>query len=246
MRGDPELGAERRARLAAARLYLVCDSAPGGRELLYVLREAIAGGVEIVQLRDKSSSDDELTALARGAAALCKRLGALFVVNDRPDVAREVGADGVHLGQQDIPVAQARKVVGADMLVGLSTHTPEEIDALQGDGQRAGGDSREAGDNPTRVDYIGVGPVHPTPTKPGRPAVGLELVRHAAANATLPFFAIGGIHAGNATAVLDAGARRLAVVRAIAEAPDPRSAALELHAALDCAGESSCFQTPAA
>jgi thiamine-phosphate pyrophosphorylase len=161
-------------------------------------------------------------------------------------VAREAGADGVHVGQRDMPVAQVRKVVGTDMLVGLSTHTPEEIDAVQGGDRSAAADSRGAGDNSARVDYIGVGPVHTTPTKPGRPAVGLELVRHAAANAGLPFFAIGGIHAGNAAAVLDAGARRLAVVRAIAEAPDPRRAAQELHAALDCVAESSCFRTPAA
>ncbi|HEY2766608.1 MAG TPA: thiamine phosphate synthase [Solirubrobacteraceae bacterium] len=246
MEAHPDVGAERRARLAAARLYLVCDSSPGGRELLDVLAAAIAGGVEIVQLRDKSLSDDGLMAVARGAAPFCQRLGALFVVNDRPEVAREAGADGVHVGQHDMPVAQVREVVGTDMLVGLSTHTPKEIDSVQGADHGAAADSRVAGDNSARVDYIGVGPVHPTPTKPGRPAVGLELVRHAAANATLPFFAIGGIHAGNAAAVLDAGARRLAVVRAIAEASDPRSAALELHAALDSAGESSCFQAPAA
>jgi thiamine-phosphate pyrophosphorylase len=227
-----DLGAERRARLAGARLYLVCDARPGGRELSGVLRAAIAGGVDIVQIREKRMGDDELAALASAAGALCRELGALLIVNDRPAVAREAGADGVHVGQGDMPTAQVREMVGADALIGLSTHAPAEIDA--------------AGDNPIGVDYIGVGPVHATPTKPGRPATGLELVRYAAAHARLPFFAIGGIHAGNSAAVIAAGARRVAVVRAIAHAPDPRRAARELRVALGSPGEDSCAQTPAA
>jgi thiamine-phosphate pyrophosphorylase len=209
------LGTERRARLAAARLYLVCDLTPGGRELTDALSAAIAGGVQIVQLRDKRLSEDDLTAAARSAHALCARLGALFVVNDHPAVALEVGADGVHVGQDDMPVARVRDLVGPDMLIGLSTHTPAEIDASHA------------------ADYIGVGPVRATPTKPGRPAVGLELVRYAAEHAQTPFFAIGGIDANNAASAIDAGARRLAVVRAITEAEDPECAAHALRAVLD-------------
>lgn len=234
MPSKSDLGAERRARLAAARLYLICDSRPGGRELAGVLEAAIAGGVDVVQLRDKQLGDDELAGIAHAAAALCRRLGALFVVNDRPAVAMAARADGVHVGQHDMPVAEVRELVGPGMLVGLSTHAPDEIDATV------------AGDNPVGVDYIGVGPVHATPTKPGRPPTGLELVRYAAARAALPFFAIGGIHAGNTPAVIAAGARRIAVVRAIAAASDPERSARELRAALDRAGQRSCFPTGAA
>ena len=180
-----DLGSERRARLAAARLYLVCDANPGGRALPDLLRAAIAGGVEIVQLRDKLLADEELTAVANAARALCERLGALLIVNDRPLVAAEAGADGVHVGQDDMPVAQVREIVGPDMLIGLSTHAESEIDAASASGA----------DGAPLVDYIGVGPVHETPTKPGRPAVGVELVRYAAAHAPVPFFAIGGLDA---------------------------------------------------
>ena len=217
-----DLGADRRARLAAARLYLVCGgSIPDGSSaeavLPDLLRGAIAGGVDIVQLREKQLPDDELVAVANAARALCERLGALLIVNDRPFVAREVGADGVHVGQEDMPVEEVRELLGADMLIGLSTHTKQEIDAVDGG----------------LVDYIGVGPVHATPTKPGRPAVGLELVRYAAEHAPVPFFAIGGIDARNASAAIDAGARRLCVLRAIAAAENPEHAACELRELLD-------------
>lgn len=211
-----DLGAERRAQLAAARLYLVADAKPGGRELVDVLRGAIAGGVRIVQLRDKHLPDDELTAVAHAAHALCERLGTLLIVNDRPTVALQAGADGVHVGQEDMPVGELRELVGRDLLIGLSTHAPAEIDTA-----------------PAEADYLGVGPVHATPTKPGRPAVGLELVRYAADNARRPFFAIGGIDADNVGAVLAAGARRVAVVRAITEARVPEQAARELSEALN-------------
>jgi thiamine-phosphate pyrophosphorylase len=210
---------QRRARLAAARLYLVCESRPGGRGLPEVLRAAIAGGVDIVQLRDKRLRDKELAAVAQTACALCRRAGVLFIVNDRPAVAVEVGADGVHVGQEDMAVARVRELVGPDMLIGLSTHTPAEIDA-----------ARERGSG---SDYIGVGPVYATPTKPGRPAVGLELVRHAAERAPMPFFAIGGIDGRRLPAAIEAGARRVAVVRAVAEAADPEAAARTLLALLD-------------
>jgi thiamine-phosphate pyrophosphorylase len=224
-----DLGADRRARLGAARLYLVCGSisdrqasATGGEPsdeltLPDLLREAIAGGVEIVQLREKHLPDEELVAVANAARALCERLGALLIVNDRPVVAAEVGADGVHVGQDDMPVAEVRELVGPDMLIGLSTHAPAEIDAV----------------DTGLVDYIGVGPIHETPTKPGRPAVGLELVRYAAAHAPVPFFAIGGLRAGNLPEVLDAGATRACVLRAISDAEQPQSAARELRDLID-------------
>lgn len=209
-------GAERRERLAAARLYLVC-AADGREGLAGLLGEAVAGGVQVVQLREKELPDAELRPLAEAGRALCERMGALFVLNDNPRVAAGVGADGVHVGQEDMPVAQVRELVGPEMLIGLSTHSPEQIEAV------------DAG----LVDYIGVGPIHETPTKPGRPAVGLELIRYAAARAPVPFFAIGGLDAGNAGEALEAGAQRIVVLRAIADAPDPRAAAGELRALLD-------------
>jgi thiamine-phosphate pyrophosphorylase len=227
--GD-DLGERRRARLARARLYLVCAasfdaSAASLRELQRLLGGAIAGGVDIVQLRDKRLPDDELTELARAARAVCEPLGALLIVNDRPLVARAAAADGVHVGQDDMPVAQARELVGPDMLIGLSTHAAHEIDAAA---------AQRPEDEPA-VDYIGVGPLHETPTKPGRPAVGVELVRHAARSARVPFFAIGGIDAANLDEVLAAGARAVCVLRAICDAPDPQLAARGLRAQLDAA-----------
>ena len=222
-----DLGADRRARLAAARLYLVCGAtsgrfasdpaSAGGAGLPDLLREASAGGVDIVQLREKQLPDEELVAVANAARALCARLGTLLIVNDRPFVAREVGADGVHVGQDDMPVAEVRELVGPDVLIGLSTHAPEEIDAVDA----------------ALVDYIGVGPIHETPTKPGRAAVGLELIRYAAAHAPVPFFAIGGLHTGNLAEALDAGASRACVLRAITDATEPQAAARELRDLLD-------------
>jgi thiamine-phosphate pyrophosphorylase len=212
-------GEERRARLAAARLYLICDARPGGRELDRVLGPALAGGVDVFQLRDKALGDEGVLAAAAAARELCAAAGALFFVNDRPDLAVRAGADGVHVGQDDAAVADARAVVGAARLVGLSTHTPAQVDGAEG------------------ADLIGVGPVHATPTKLGRPGVGPQLVRHAAAHARVPFFAIGGIDASTLPAVLAAGARRVAVVRAIAEAADPEAAARSLGAMLDSARE---------
>lgn len=223
---ESQLGEDRRARLQAARLYLVCGlpgEKPDAGQLPDLLRSAVAGGVEIFQLREKRLADDELTAVANATQALCERIGALFIVNDRPAVAAESGADGIHVGQEDMPVAEVREMVGPDMLLGLSTHTPEEIDAA----------------DPELVDYIGVGPVHETPTKEGRPAVGPELVRYAAEHAPVPFFAIGGLNAGNLGEVIDAGATRAVVLRAIAEATDPEAAARELRDALDQASTHS-------
>jgi thiamine-phosphate pyrophosphorylase len=208
-----DLHADRLSRLATARLYLVCDSAPGQRALAQILPATIAGGVDVVQLREKALNDEELLAVASPARALCEQLGALFVLNDRPAVASEIGADGVHVGQDDMPVAEVRALVGPDMLIGLSTHSPGEIDAA----------------DPSLVDYIGVGPIHATPTKPGRPAVGVELVRYAAAHTVVPFFAIGGLDVHNVGEVLNAGASRVCVLRAVADAENPERAARELR-----------------
>jgi thiamine-phosphate pyrophosphorylase len=202
-----------RQALAQARLYLVCDAVPDD-----FLARAIRGGVDIVQLRMKSAPDEEIAAAARRFSALCSANGVVLILNDRPDLVGAAGADGVHVGQDDIPVAEARRLVGVTRIVGLSTHTPAQIDAA----------AREPD-----VDYIGVGPVHVTPTKPGRPAVGLELVRYAAAHAATPFFAIGGINSGNAASVQVAGARRLAVVRALTQAEDPERAARDLRAVIE-------------
>ena len=212
---------ERRARLASARLYLIAGIAPGGRPLGDVLEPALAAGVDVFQLRDKQAPDAELLTAASIARELCDVAGALLFVNDRPDLARAAGADGVHVGQDDLAVAAAREQAGAELLVGLSTHTPDQVDAAPATG----------------ADLIGVGPVHATPTKPGRPAVGLDLVRHAARAAALPWFAIGGIDEDNVTAVVGAGAQRIAIVRAIGEAPDPGAAARRLRAALDAVAD---------
>ncbi len=206
---------ERRARLQTARLYLVCDLRPGGRALADVLAPALAGGVDIVQLRDKAASAAELLAGAAIARRLCDAADALLVVNDRPDLAAQSGADGCHVGQHDMEPATARERAGDGALIGRSTHFPDEV---------AG-----AAD----ADYIGVGPVWATPTKPGRHPVGIELVRFAAFHAPVPFFAIGGIGADNVGEVIAAGARRIAVVRAITEADDPGAASAALRARLE-------------
>jgi thiamine-phosphate pyrophosphorylase len=219
---DPD-GEQRRARLASARLYLVCDCLPGERDLAEFLAEAIAGGVDVVQLREKRLEDEFLLEAAGVAADACDAHGALFILNDRPDIAAEVRADGVHVGQDDMPVHEVREIVGPDMLVGLSTHAPSEIDAALA----------AAADGSPYVDYIGVGPVHATPTKPGRPPVGTELVAYASAHAQVPFFAIGGIDMGSIQPVLDAGASRVCVLRAICEAEEPQRAALALRTALE-------------
>lgn len=202
-----------RQALASARLYLVC----GACEERF-LEQSILGGVGVVQLRMKSAPDEEVVAAARRLAAVCASHGVPLILNDRPDLVLAAGAAGVHVGQDDAPVAEARRWVGTGRIVGLSTHTPAQIDAA----------AREP-----EVDYIGVGPVHLTPTKPGRPAVGLELVRYAARHAATPFFAIGGVNTGNVRALWTAGARRIAVVRALTDSEDPRQAARELRALIE-------------
>ena len=189
------------------RLYLITACRP---DLEDFLEAAIAGGVDIGQIRDRQLSDAALLEELATARAMTARHRVPLVVNDRPDLALLAGADFVHVGQDDISVTDARRMLPS---VGLSTHTPEQIVAAD-------------------ADYLGVGPIFETPTKPGRPAVGLELVRYAATHARQPWFAIGGITTANAAEVVAAGAERLAVVRAIGDAVDPEAAARSLRGLL--------------
>ena len=212
--------ADRHRKLADARLYLVCEAGDDLAALASSLDAALAGGVDLIQLRDKRASDELLLAASPIFREAADRHDALFLINDRPDLVAPARADGVHVGQDDAPVAEARRLAGPGALVGLSTHSPAQLTAA------------EAASGPARPDLLSVGPVWETPTKPGRPAAGLEYVRHAAAHAALPWFAIGGIDAANIAAVRAAGARRAVVVRAIRDAPDPRSSAAELRRAL--------------
>ena len=214
-------------RLRAVRLYLVTSPRPGGRPLREVLEPALRGGVDLFQLREKDPADDDaLLAAAQEARTLCAAARVPFILNDRPDLVEAAGADGVHVGQDDLPVEEARAIVGAQRIVGLSTHAPAQL-ACARRAEPVGAAARGA-------DYVVVGPVHATPTKPGRPATGLAYVRHAVAHSpAVPWFAIGGIDATTIGAVVAAGARRVVVVRAIAQAADPEAAARTLRAALD-------------
>lgn len=186
-------------------LYLVCDASFARVE------DALEGGVDILQLRDRTLSDNLLLAHASRLAALAHEHGALFFINDRPDVALLCGADGVHVGQDDLPTTEVRRLVGNDLLIGLSTHSEHQIDQAEA------------------VDYLSVGPIHETPTKPGRPSVGHALVTYAAEHLTLPWFALGDLNATTIPDVISAGAQRIAVVRAITTAADPRSTAQRLR-----------------
>lgn len=210
-------GAERRRRLADARLYVCTDARTGG-DIAEFAGAAFDGGVDIIQVRDKTiEAADEIAALTT-VAAVARRHEAMFAVNDRADVAALVGADIFHIGQRDLTPAQARGLLGPDVVIGRSTHAVEQIDAAEADPE---------------VDYFCVGPVWETPTKPGRAAVGLDVLRYAAAMATKPWFAIGDIAAGERLdAVLTAGAERIVVVRAITQAADPAAAARGLRARL--------------
>lgn len=206
------MAATQRAQLADARLYLCTDARKRQGDLPEFLDAVLANGVDIVQLRDKGmEAGEELEHLAVLADAAARH-GKLFAVNDRADVAH-AAADVLHLGQGDLPVAAARAILGEDVLIGRSTHADTEAAAAAvQDG----------------VDYFCTGPCWPTPTKPGRYAPGLDLVRYTASLGTdRPWFAIGGIDAGNLDEVLEAGARRVVVVRAITEADDPGAAAAD-------------------
>lgn len=202
------------SRLTEARLYFVCDAraAEGGLEPL--LEAAIAGGVAVIQLRDKSADMPTLLSAGHVFRQVASRHGVTFIVNDDPELAVDLGADGVHVGQDDGDVATVRSVVGANAIVGLSTHNDDQLKA--------------AHEGDARPDYISVGPVWETPTKPGRPAAGLDYLRNAATASEIPFFAIGSIDRDSVGQVLEAGAERVVVVRAIRDADDPQAAAAEL------------------
>lgn len=205
---------QRLARLGAARLYLCSDSRRAQGDLPEFLDAALAGGVDVIQLREKGLAAREEIALLAVFEAAASRHGALFAVNDRADIARAVEPDILHLGHEDLPVDLAREIVGPDVLLGASTHDPEQLDRAAGD---------------VAVDYFCAGPVWATPTKPGRPAVGTGLLARAAAvGGGKPWFAIGGIDAARLDQVRSAGAARIVVVRAITEAADARAAAAEL------------------
>ena len=204
-------------RLRSARLYFVCEALPRGNDPEGILNAAMGGGALMVELRDSEQPRSAIERSGRTFRRLADTYGALFIVNDDPYLARELDADGVHLGQDDMDPAEARQILGPEAIIGLSTHSREQIEA--------------AGSRP--VDYISVGPIWETPTKAGRPATGLELIRAAAEHAELPWFAIGGIDGGNVGEVVGAGAKRVCVVRAIRDAADPREAASGLFDAVD-------------
>ncbi|MBP2321268.1 thiamine-phosphate pyrophosphorylase [Kibdelosporangium banguiense] len=208
-------GTDLRRKLAEARLYLCTDMRD---DLAEFVDAALEGGVDIVQLRAKTLEARQELAALEEIAGVCAKHGALLSVNDRADIAAAVGADVLHLGQDDLPVRMARQIVGEDMVIGRSTHDVAQAKAA----------ATEKG-----VDYFCTGPCWPTPTKPGRPAPGLDLVREtAAANPARPWFAIGGIDDTRLPEVLAAGATRVVVVRAITEASDPRAAAASLKSKL--------------
>lgn len=200
--------------LENASLYLVSQAHTAAGPLEDLVPDLAAAGVDIIQLREKEMSSADIQRFARPLLELCHAAGVVFIVNDDAGIAAQVGADGVHVGQEDIPVPAARRVTGG--IVGLSTHSRQQIIAAE----------------PLSPDYIAVGPVFDTPTKPGRPSVGLDLLTFAAEHSAIPWFAIGGIDSNNIDQVVAAGARRIAVVRAITEAADPPAAAAALKAAL--------------
>jgi len=208
-------GTDRRARLARSRLYLVLDARPHGRDPSALLEAALRGGVDAVQLRDKELGDDDLVAASEPFRRLCAEHGALFVLNDRPDLVDRCGADGVHVGQSDGSVTEARRGVGPELLVGLSVSTPAELEVAD-----------------PGADYLGVGAVYGTPTKSESQPGGLELVRLARDTVRLPWFAIGGVELDTVEEIAIAGAPGVAVVRAIRDADNPEKAARALRTAL--------------
>lgn len=200
--------------LADRRLYLCTPSRP---DLTRFLAACLDGGVDIVQLREKTLDDEALVEQGRLALELCRSRAVPFVMNDRPDLAAMIGADGVHVGQEDPSPRSARATVGPRAIVGFSTHAPAELDASE--------------DEP--VDYVSVGPVTPTPTKPGRPGTGLGYVDYAAAHCTRPFFITGGVTPEGVNELVDHGARHFVVVRYLTEAARPGEAATALRRAID-------------
>ncbi|MBP1976475.1 thiamine phosphate synthase [Cohnella thailandensis] len=206
------------SKIDRCKLYVITgETYHPNRGLLEVMESAILGGADLVQLRDKDAPARELLEKARALRELTRRYGVPLIVNDHPEVALAADADGVHLGQEDAPIAAARELLGPDRLIGISTHSIEQARAAE----RAG------------ADYIGVGPVFPTATKPGRTAVTTSFVAEAAAEIRIPFFAIGGIHPGNAAEVLAAGAKRLCAVSAVVGNPDPGAVCREMRSLIE-------------
>jgi thiamine-phosphate pyrophosphorylase len=215
--------ADRQLLLAGRRLYL-CTA--DREDLEGFLRACIEGGVDVVQLRDKHLADADLLARARVAQRVCADLGVPFILNDRPDLAAELGADGVHVGQGDMAAARARDLVGADKIVGLSTHAPDQLETALSE----------------PVDYISAGPVVPTPTKPGRPGTGLGYVNEVARRTAesvppMPFFVTGNARPETVGAMVEAGATRFVVVRWLTETHDPARNARRLVDSIERARE---------
>jgi thiamine-phosphate pyrophosphorylase len=210
----------RRPDLAGRRLYLCTPDRP---DLAEFVTACIEGGVDLVQLREKHLEARALLARAEVAAAVCRAHGVPFVLNDRPDLARAVGADGVHVGQDDVPARVARDIVGSDAIVGLSTHGLADLEgAAQED-----------------VDYISAGPVEATPTKPGRPGTGVGYVTQATARSSVPVFVTGGVTPERIPGLAAAGVRHFVVVRYLSDAPNARAAARALRAAIDLSSSSA-------
>jgi thiamine-phosphate pyrophosphorylase len=208
--------AERRTRLAAARLYVVTDARTDHEDLDEFLDAILGAGVDVVQLRAKEAEAGDLMEWGSEFRQAADRHGALFIVNDRPGVALALEADGVHLGQNDLPPSIARRILGPAGIIGLSTNRPDEWDGA-----------------PPEADYLCAGPVWATPTKEGRPAAGLDYVRYAAESGEhRPWFAIGGIDGSNVDEVVASGATRIVVLRAVGNAQDPAAAARTLRASL--------------
>ncbi len=205
---------EDRGRLAARRLYLCTPDRP---DLASFLVACIRGGVDVVQLRDKLLDARQLLERARLALSVCRDHDVPFILNDRPDLALEAGADGVHVGQDDAPPDLARRILGPEAIVGLSTHSPAEMDAGSAE----------------PVDYVSAGPVEATPTKPGRPGTGLGYLTYATSAAAHPFFVTGGVTPTTIGPMVAAGARRFVVVRWLTEAADPEANARQLARELD-------------
>ena len=203
---------DRRERLARSGLYVVTDARRNRGDLEDFLDAILEAGTDIVQLREKEAEAGDLLPLAKVFREAASRHGALFVVNDRPDVALAAEADGVHVGQNDLPPDVSRGILGPDALVGLSCHSAAQLDNA-----------------PPAADYVTAGPVHETPTKPGRPASGLGVVEHAARTVARPWFAIGGINRETLPPVVAAGAERIVVVRAVTDAEDPGAAVRALR-----------------
>ena len=202
-------------RLEDKKLYLVTDRSKFSSvdEFLDAVAASLKGGVQIVQLREKTANAKEFLELGRKVKELCALYDALFIINDRVDIAHIIGADGVHLGQDDIDIDSARHILGKDAIIGISTHAPEQAEKAVISG----------------ADYIGVGPVFETPTKPGRKSVGLEYVEWASKNVNIPWFAIGGINTENVSEVINAGASKIAIVRAIINAEKPDVSAINFY-----------------